>query len=148
MATSRRSFLKSGTMGLLFAGVPAVLRKIVSGRTLGAGGFPERNAAGETRFTMGTFARHLNTTFRIKGSSGTVDLKLAKVTDLKATSKTPARIAGSESFSLLFVGSRKATSLTQDTYRVQHEALGRFSLFLVPVGKPANRRFEAIFIRL
>src|SRR5260370_15016356 len=42
----------------------------------------------------------------------------------KATSRIPARIAGKECFSLMFVGSSEATSLSQDTYIVEHDALG------------------------
>ena len=147
MATSRRKFLKSGTMGLLFAGVPAVLAKVVVGRTSAAGGFP-KSIKGQIDFTKDTFTPYLNTTFRIKTSSAAVKVKLSKITDLKAISKTPPRIAGRESFSLLFVGSGKTTGLTQETYALEHEALGRFSLFLVPIGKSESRNYEAIIIRL
>ena len=147
MSTSRRNFLKSGTMGLLCAGIPVALAKVVFGAPAAASGLPEGNA--KTLFlTKGTFTPHLNTIFRIQTGLGPFDLKLTKITDLKAISKIPARIAGKESFSLLFVGSSNAKDLTQDTYIFEHGALGRFSLFLVPVGKSTNRQHEAIIVRL
>ena len=145
METSRRNFLKTGTMGLVFAGVPAVLAKVAVGSPIATGAV----LAGNTfSFTRDTFTPHMNTTFRIKTGAGAVNISLTKITDLKAISKTPARIAGKESFSLLFDGLNRAQFLTQDTYVVEHKALGRFSLFLVPVGKSANRQYEAIIIRV
>ncbi len=148
MATSRRKFIKTGTMGLLYAGVPGVLAKVVVGRPNAASNLPEGHANGLINFTKDTFTPYLNTTFRVKTGSGAVDLRLTKITDLKAISRIPARIAGKESSSLLFVGSSNAACLTQDTYVLEHAALGRFSLFLVPVGKSTNRHHEAIIIRL
>lgn len=147
MATSRRDFLKTGTMGLICAGVPAVLANVVVGRPTSASGFPGESTK-HFNLTRETFAPYLNTTFRIRTGSATVDLRLAKITDLKAAAKHPARIAGKESFSLMFVGSGPSSRLTQDTYAVEHDALGSFSLFLVPVGEPANRHHEAIIARL
>jgi hypothetical protein len=76
------------------------------------------------------------------------NLKLTKITDLKAISRNPARIAGKEPFSLLFSASSKSTSLDDGTYVMEHAALGRFSLFLASVGKPTNRHHEAIIVRL
>jgi hypothetical protein len=148
MATSRRNFLKTGTLGLLCAGIPAAFAKVVVGAPAAAGGLPDGNAKSLINFTKDTFTPHLNTTFRIRTGTTTVDFRLTKITDLKAVSKIPARIAGKESFSLLFVGTSKAACLTQDTYILEHGALGRFSLFLVPVGKATNRDHEAIIVRL
>jgi hypothetical protein len=143
--TSRRNFLKSGAMGFVCAAVPAVLGKVALGRTTATGGSSGGNA---TIFSKDMFTPHLNSTFRIRTQSGTAKLKLTNVTDLKAASKMPARIAGRESFSLLFLGSEKTAALTQETYVVEHPAFQPFSLFLVPVGSPANRQYEAIIIRL
>lgn len=148
MSTSRRSFLKSGTIGLLCAGIPAAFAKVVVGAPTAVGGLPEGNAKTLFNLTKDTFTPHLNTTFRIRTGLVPFDLKLTKITDLKAISKIPARIAGKESFSLLFVGPSNAACLTQDTYILEHAALGRFSLFLVPVGESTNRHHEAIIIRL
>lgn len=56
--------------------------------------------------------------------------------------------AGHE-FSLLFRGPHDV-ALTQDTYSFEHAALGRFSMFIVPVCPPDNGTcyYEAIFNRL
>jgi hypothetical protein len=148
MATSRRNFLKTGTMGLLCAGLPAGLAKAVIGRSTTDGGFGEGKAMGGGSFTKDAFARYVGTTFRIKAGFASVDLRLTSVTDLKAISKTPSKIAGRESFSLLFKGLSKAPLLTQETRIVEHQELGRFSLFLVPVGRSTNRHYEAVIIRL
>ena len=99
-------------------------------------------------FTKDAFSPYVGTTFRIRTGSGAVDLRLTKITDLKAISKTPSRIAGRESFSLLFAGSSNSQLLTQETRPIEHRELGRFSLFLVPVGKPTSRHYEAIIVRL
>jgi uncharacterized protein DUF6916 len=148
MATTRRNFLKTGTLGLICAGLPAALAEVVVGHPEVVGEFSEGNATSLFGFTQAAFKPHLNTTFKINAGSAAVNLRLTKITDLKAISKIPARIAGRESFSLMFVGSSDSACLTQDTYILEHVALGRFSLFLVPVGRSTNRHHEAIIIRL
>ena len=145
MATSRRNFLKTGTMGLLCAGVPAVFAKVAVGNPIATGGVPGRTAFS---FTRDTFTPHVNTTFRIQTGSRAVNVRLTKITDLKSISRTPARFAGKESFSLVFNDLNRTQFLTQDTYVIEHKALGRFSMFLVPVGKSTNRQYEAIIIRV
>ena len=51
----------------------------------------------------------------------------------------------SEPFALLFRGPAEQ-ALRQDTYEVEHPALGRFLLFIVPVGfDEAGRYYEAVF---
>jgi hypothetical protein len=48
-------------------------------------------------------------------------------------------------FSLLFAGP-KAPALPQKIYALQHEALGTFEIFLVPIRETAEERhYEAIF---
>ena len=146
MATSRRNFLKAGTLGVLCAGLPAALANVVVGHPEVIGKFSGGNAT--SFFTQDTFTPYLNTTFLVKTNAAAVDLKLAKITDLKAISGIRARIAGKESFSLLFAAPSEVAWLTQDTYILEHTALGRFPLFLVPVGRATNRQLEAIIIRL
>lgn len=134
-------------MGLVFLGLPAAALAKVSGRSFAVGSLA-RNANNPFRFTQETFARHLNTVFHIRKNGTAVDAKLTNITDLKAISKIPERIAGKESFSLFFVASKNARTLTQDTYLVEHEVLGKFSLFVVPVGRNKNRHYEAIISQL
>jgi len=137
-------------MSLLCAAIPATLAKGVVGRSINGRG-TSRDVSGDfVDYTHATFARHLNTTFRVRTDSSSFALKLTKVTDLKTTAKTPEKIAGRESFSLLFVGPGDS-ALPQETYTIEHAALGKFSLFLVPVGKGVNAtkgHHEAIVIRL
>jgi hypothetical protein len=105
-------------------------------------------------FSRATFAPYLNTTFRIRQqASRTTKLRLVEVGDVRSKRrKKPARavsINGGESFSLMFVGSGRV-SLQQNTYTVEHDALGNFSLFLVPVGKPEDglQYYQAIINRV
>ena len=140
MSTSRRNFLKRSSVGLICAGIPAGLARTAMGSELNA------NEEQPLKFTRAMFAPYLNTTFRIHVGLAPVDLKLKKITDLKSTAKHPHRIAGSESFSLLFANKNKNVNLSQETFTVEHPELGRFSLFLVPVGKPDEYWVEAVFI--
>ncbi len=48
-------------------------------------------------------------------------------------------------FSLIFLGPVSQQFLGQSTYRLQHEQMGSFDLFIVPIGPEAGRmRYEAI----
>lgn len=56
-----------------------------------------------------------------------------------------ARGTGRAPFSLVFRGPR-TIALPQGTYRIEHDALGGFPLFLVPIGPDAGGpRYEAVF---
>jgi len=83
------------------------------------------------RYTRATFAAQLNSTFRLKREVGFVLLTLEQVRDAGSLTVTQAEHAG-ENFVLVFRGRR--LSLPQDTYMLDHEALGTFPLFLVPGG--------------
>jgi hypothetical protein len=89
------------------------------------------------------FSEHLGTTFRVNfGESGDVDLKLVEVKGY------PAQVeehAGMERFSLIFTGALDHP-LSQQTYRLRHEEMGEFDIFLVPIGRDdGGFRYEAIF---
>jgi hypothetical protein len=148
MATSRRTFLKTGTMGLLCAGIPVALAKFGVAHPASAGDFSETNVKGLLGFTKDAFTPYLNTAFRVRTNSGITNLRLATITDLKSTARVPALMAGRESFSLIFVRRDHNKHFPQDTYLVEHPSMGKFSLFLVPVGKAANKQYEAIITRL
>ena len=91
-------------------------------------------------FTEGTFLDHLNTTFRVFGEAAEpLDVELVKVTSLSSAKHVQ--------FSILFQGP-PTLFLPQRTYTLEHEVLGRFDLFLVPVGKnPRGFEYEAVFNR-
>jgi hypothetical protein len=86
-----------------------------------------------------TFAEHLNSTFRLHHESATAELELVEVSD--------GSTHGHVNFSLLFRGPRQPL-LAQQIYPVEHDRLGRFDLFIVPVKRDAQGLYyEAVFNR-
>ena len=151
MAVSRRKFLKAGGLVILAAGVPL---KVVAGKSPDPMGtkVPLTSSFGRTDLlTHATLSAQLNTVFRVaRSNSEVVKIELREVNDLRtATVKTSAAMAGRECFSSIFVGPSRLP-LKQDTYTVEHQALGKFTVLLVPVGQ--NRQgpmvYEAVFNRL
>ena len=140
MPTSRRSFLKSGTMMALCAGVPAGLAKTVLGTE---GGFAHPNNL--LTLKKADFEALINSKFRVHTGTRSVDLTLATVTDLKR----PVSKRHEEGFSLLFDGPA-AVKLKQDTYLIEHEDLGKCRLLMVPVVSRQKRthRYEIIINRI
>jgi len=100
-----------------------------------------------TFFTKSTFVAQLNTRFRLRlGRSISVIVTLVAVNDLMPTKdKVTGPIVGSrECFSLIFSGKE----LPQGTYTVEHGALGRFQLLLVPSGIQGSKpQLEAVINR-
>ena len=92
--------------------------------------------------TRTAFELHLNTTFRmnVEGDEA-IDLELVEAND-----KTPERFEG-EQFSLIFKGPPEPY-LPQQIYPLDHPAMGRLDLFLVPVDqKKDGFYYEAFFNR-
>lgn len=96
------------------------------------------------------FAELLRTTFQVLVEPGLgVRLELTAVTETgpgrpEGVAAAPPR---GECFSLLFDGPADPP-LAQRTYRLAHERLGAFDLFLVPVGaEHGARQYEAVFHR-
>lgn len=123
MASSRRDFLKKGSLVALFAGIPL--------------GLAERIVANETSspsktlgLSQAQFRRELNTSFVIKQGSKKVSVKLVGVNDLR---REQTGNLGKECFGLRFRGDH-ANSLKQNTYVIEHKNLGVFSFLLVPIG--------------
>ena len=89
------------------------------------------------------------------GTAFSVTVPGAAPVGLELTTVTPPRVLevrgpGSrhESFSLLFDGPPDRP-LAQRTYPFEHERLGRFDLFIVPVGNERGRmQYQAVFNRL
>ena len=87
------------------------------------------------------FADQVGSEFRIEvGEDQFITATLTEATALN-TSATGAGQLSREPFSLLFE-TGDDTVLQQQIYRVAHEKLGEFSLFLVPVGPG---QLEAVF---
>ena len=96
-----------------------------------------------------TFLPLLNTQFQVHTESSTpVALTLVEVSDLNRFPEREVR-RGKRGFSLLFKGSREHF-LPQRLYPFEHEALGTFELFIVPVHPDDDQTFsyEAIFNHL
>jgi len=88
------------------------------------------------------FTEQLNTTFHLQvPGAASVPIELFEVSE-----KDPS--AAVEQFSLMFRGPL-APFCTQAIYTLEHEKLGKFDLFLVPLGPDsAGMRYQVIFSRL
>lgn len=88
-----------------------------------------------------TFAEHLHTKFRVQlNQPESVELELVSISD---GINTPVQ----ESFALTFHG--PALFLPQQNYIVEHERMGTFPLFLVPIAQNEDGfAYEAVFNRL
>ena len=138
MSSSRREFLKRGTLMALAAGVPLSLTEKAFGM-----GTQTSTTAG---LTLTSFKSQLGTSFFISNETATVKTTLVSVKSFASRKQTAA---GKEGFSLLFRGPKEAT-LKQDTYLIEHEQLGMFSFLVVPVGTKDTRapHYEAVINRL
>ncbi len=88
-----------------------------------------------------TFDKHLNTKFHIH-------LDPSDVADVELVETTEAKVKGLENFSIVFRGPHDK-SFQQSTYKVEHDKIGSFDLFMVPIGKDNNGiYYEAVFNRL
>lgn len=92
--------------------------------------------------TREALAENLNTTFSIHHEAlGAVTWELIAVSELKSSPRQQA-------FSILFRGPLDPIC-GQGTYHLEHDRLGAFDLFIVPVGRePDGMRYEAVFNRL
>jgi hypothetical protein len=102
--------------------------------------------------SQAAFAEQLHTVFLVRLTDGrVVELELKKVESSLPDTSPGRRFPGVrwESFSLVFGGAQDAF-LPQETYEFEHAALGRFSLFIVPIGVPEDneQRYQAIFTQL
>ena len=87
------------------------------------------------------FSQHVGTNFALEVEQVGV-LTLAEV---KAYMPKENEQSGMERFSLYFDGPGNAM-LPQAIYRMRHEAMGEFDIFLVPIrGDEKGFRYEAVF---
>ena len=93
-------------------------------------------------FTMQTFSEHLNTSFRLRlNDADAMEAQLVEVRDNGTTTYQ-------EQFSLIFRTPRDRPP-QQGLYKIEHEKLGEFELFLVPVrADRQGMNYEAVFNRL
>ena len=138
MDTSRRGFLKKGTVGALAAALSLGL----ADKVLGHEGLA--STAPRLALDKAAFQAQLKTPFFLGVSR--VPIKLIEVVDLgsKRSANGPR-----EAFSLTFHGDN-ASPLQQQTYMIEHDKLGMFSMLIVPiVSKDKSARYyEAVINRL
>ena len=91
--------------------------------------------------TSSMFAEHLNTTFRVTaGPSKIVEMELFDVLDVSTERQ--------ERFSILFRGPH-GMLLEQRIYTFEHDKMGTFDLFIVPIGVDEDGyTYEAVFNRV
>ena len=96
--------------------------------------------------TRSMFAERIGEAFRIQFESGEpLIAELIEVGVRENPAEAKAASLRSESFSLLFRVPVDAPR-QQGTCQIEHDAIGAFNLFLVPVGQDdAGLHFEAIF---
>lgn len=149
MSFSRRKFLRAGSLVALSASFP--LRSIFAATRNKSGAILDHTPLDKRLFlSRETFARYLNTKFSFDHSEvPSTILKLIEVNDLTPLEgRRSAAATGRECFAAVFTGPENVP-LRQETYTVTHASLGRFEMFIVPIGDSRKgRRYEAVFNRL
>ena|SRR5262249_46094495 len=92
--------------------------------------------------TEAEFSKHLNTTFHVATKEQPTDLELTLV---KGYLTQEHEEPGMERFSVFFSGPVDRF-LSQGIYSLEHEVMGAFELFLVPIAQNEKGfQYEAVF---
>lgn len=149
MSFSRRKFLRAGSLVAIAAAFP--VKNLIAGTDRKSDLTLDHTPLDKRLFfSRESFARQLNTKFSFDHPEiSSATLKLVQVNDLTpAENRKSAAATGKECFRALFKGPDSA-ALRQETYTVTHDALGKFEMFVVPVGDHRDGRYyEAVFNRL
>lgn len=94
------------------------------------------------KLTLSDFAENLNSKFTLYlGDENTVEIELVEAIKRNGNPRQDV-------FSILFLGPGEKP-FEQNSYPVEHERLGKFELFIVPIEQTARGFFyEAIFNRI
>jgi hypothetical protein len=94
-------------------------------------------------FTISTFSKHKGERFLIYTDSGdTLEAELTEVNAIGSGTPPPDK---RQPFSLVF-NSQGETILPQKIYNIEHDGIGIFDLFLVPIHKDEQGvQYEAVF---
>lgn len=162
MKYSRRKFMKTGVLAAACAGLPLKFALAQQNGTAGtsfaaqaadpsASSLSSINQLGY--YSKEAFLPYVNTRFRVYlGASNTRSITLTGVVDNLtnlAQVDAGAKALGTECFSLLFTFP-PSKPFAQDTYMIEHEALGTFYMFLVPVSQHDKKSldyYEAVIYR-
>ena len=88
------------------------------------------------------FSQHVGTKFSVKLETQQIDLELVEV---EGYFSKPNEQTGLERFSVFFSGPSEV-SLPQGTYHLEHERMGEFEIFIVPIARNEKGfRYEAVF---
>jgi hypothetical protein len=92
--------------------------------------------------THEAFAKHLGTKFEIQVESDkAIELELTEVSELEQSERQ-------EQFAIVF-RSPNEVFLGQGIQRMEHEQLGQFEIFIVPISRDdKGDRYEAVFNRV
>ena len=100
--------------------------------------------------TFAEFSSVVGTSFRARANDGgdVVSFELTQATPNRIPANASARPTQYESFSLLFRGPGQKM-LAQGTYDFEHERLGTFPMFIVPVSRETESVvYQAVFNQL
>ena len=149
MKIPRRRFIQAGLVAAACAGVPLTIGPASAQDQLGSGRqqegyFPvpaEVQNDPMSYYTMATFVPYVKTGFLSLIGRTWRFMSLVEVKDLRPkTGNAPVQNTD-ECFSLTFLASR-GQKIEQKIYSIRHGALGKFSLFLVPVGRRTRTSVE------
>jgi len=91
--------------------------------------------------TEAEFSKHVGSKFLLKLEPQAIDLELVEV---KGYLPGPGDQTGMERFSVFFEG--PGDILRQGLYPLEHEQMGKFEIFLVPISQNERGfRYEAVF---
>jgi len=92
--------------------------------------------------TEAEFLKHVGSKFRLQLGPQVLDLELVEA---KGYLSGPNEQTGMERFSVFFDGPG-AARLPQALYALEHEQMGKFEIFLVPISQNERGfRYEAVF---
>jgi hypothetical protein len=151
MPVTRRSFLRAGALTALSAGFLINSAGFALAQTSDSPGDFAAPYEAKTDpvfyFKKATFDPYLNTTFRASARGSVVELVLVKITDTcsPARSTLTKKARPTQGFTLLFRASAPLSGITT-IHTLSHDALGKFSLFLVRASDENDRvlYYEAV----
>lgn len=156
MNVTRRKFLRAGAVSALFAGLTLAPSKLAFGqKKQRKPATPDAPTQSDPVFSFNasTFAPYVGSEFMLAATARgrATGARLERVSDFQQDLRK-RRLAthGGECFSLVFSAPAPKRGVPQQaTYRVEHAALGRFALFLVPGPvSDGSVTYEAVVNRL
>ena len=155
MNATRRKFLRAGAVSALFAGLTLAPSKLIFGQKRRRQASPAAPPDSDPVFSFNasTFTPYVGSKFLLAaGARGRMTAaRLERVSDLhQGMRERHVATHKGECFSLVFAAAAPQRNAPQQgTYRVEHVALGRFSLFLVPgPARDGSVTYEAVVNRL